>query len=58
MRELIIQRIEELRVNNSSYFKQRTYYGKPLSDYDIYTIKDELLVGVFEQMIRINYLQR
>ena len=47
-----------MKKRNGSYFDKRTYFGKPLNDYDIYNIEEQLLVEVFEQMVRINYTQR
>ena len=58
MRELMIKRILEMKKRNGSYFDKRTYFSKPLNDYDIYEIEEQLLIEVFEQMIRINYTQR
>jgi len=58
MRTLIQERIEEMKNRNGKYFDNRTYFGKPLNDYNIYDIENDLLIGVFEQMVKINYTQR
>ena len=58
MRKRIIKRIEELKKHNGVYFDKRTYFSKPLNDYDIYNIDDQMLIEIFEQMVRINYTQR
>ena len=58
MKTLIQERIEEMKKQNGFYFDKRTCFGKPLNDYNIYEIEDQLLIEVFEQMVKINYTQR
>ena len=38
-------------------FAKRTYFGENMNEIDIYTIDDDKLLGLFEQMVRIHYTQ-
>ena len=58
MRKLLIKRMEELKTNNGFYFSTRTYFGEKISEIDIYKQDYEKLIGLFEEMVRLNYTPR
>ena len=57
MREKIIDRIEEMKLQSSRRFAKRTYFGEIMNDIDIYNIDEDKLLGLFEQMVRLHYVQ-
>jgi len=58
LRDIIIERIDEMKKINGSYFDKRTWFGKSLNKYDVEHLENRTLVEVFEQMTKIHYTQR
>jgi len=58
MRTLILNRMQEMKKQNGSYFSKRTYFGEVINEIDITKLEDEKLIGLFEQMTRLHYTQR
>jgi len=58
MKQKIIDRIEEIKKQSSMRFANRKYFGENMNEIDIYSIDNDKLLGLFEQMVRIHYMQR
>ena len=58
MKRKIIERIKEMKKQSGMRFEKRTYFGENMNDIDVEKIDKDMLLGLFEQMVRIHYDQR
>ncbi len=58
MREIMIERMIELRTRGGLHFDRRTVFGEKLSEIDLEAQNDKTLLDIFEQMVRVIYTQK
>lgn len=58
MKQKIIDRIEEMKKQNSMQFANKTYFDENINEIDIQNIDKDKLLGLFEQMVRIHYVKK
>lgn len=58
MREKIIDRIEEMKLQSSRSFAEKTYFGEIMNDIDIYNIDEDKLLDLFAHWVRLHYIHR
>jgi len=58
VKQKIIDRIKEMKKQSNMRFAncKKTYFGENMNEIDIRNIDEDMLIGLFEQMVRIHYL--